>query len=665
MEPLSDERLTLLDDFPPVSEEEWRARIEKDLRGADFDERLVWHTLDDFGVQPYYRESDQSDVQHASPLRSEGQTVTVRQDIAIHDLDDARSMLSDALDRGAGAIGIVPSVAGQAHGVVLSTVADVRQLLNGVDFDAAAWHLTGGRAALPLLTALRDVARSRGADLGALRGSIDFDPLAEGVTQSALSATDFDVLAGLLSESGDLSGEFKLITIDTRPYHDAGASAGQELAFAIAALSETLAQLTERGHEALDVARRIHLIIPVGTSYFVEIAKLRALRLLVQQVFSAYGIPTNRITPPVQATTSWWSETVYDPHVNMLRATTEAAAAIIGGADTIAVRPFDALFNAPNNFAQRIARNTPLVLQHEAYLHRVADPAAGSYYVEQLTDKLGETAWSLFQEIERHGGLMEALQAGLIQDRVKTTRDQRLNDVAMRRRVLLGTNQYPNLEEQRLDDLSDAASPVPSDGEVSAVSLDRHAPLASIRDALVEGATLKDTVAALQPQDVTSIDPLPRIRGAEAFEALRLATERHAAATGRTPLVFLLPVGKPAWRSARANFARNFFGCAGLVVQEHLGFDTPEEGADAALDAGADIVVICSSDKEYAEVAPAACARLQDADEVPLVVVAGDPSKLPEDDLRAAGVNDFVHMGSPHLETLTTYQDRLGIPRDH
>jgi methylmalonyl-CoA mutase len=191
--------------------------------------------------------------------------------------------------------------------------------------------------------------------------------------------------------------------------------------------------------------------------------------------------------------------------------------------------------------------------------------------------------------------------------------------------------------------------------------IDRDTPLGALRAALMNGDTVQGATAGLAAEDAVPIEPLLRIRGAETFEVLRLATERYAEATGRTPLVFLLPVGKPAWRSARANFARNFFGCAGLAVEEHLGFDTPEEGADAALDAEADVVVVCSSDKEYAELTPAACARLQDADEVPLVVVAGDPGKLPAEDLREAGVDDFIHLGTPLLEALASYQERLGI----
>ena len=405
----------------------------------------------------------------------------------------------------------------------------------------------------------------------------------------------------------------------------------------------------------------MHLIVPVGTSYFMEIAKLRALHLLVQQVFAAYGITPDLITPPIQATTSRWSETVYDPYVNMLRATTETAAAVIGGSTTVTVRPFDAAYNAPSDFSSRIARNTPLVLQHEAYLHRVADPAAGSYYVEQLTDKLGQTAWTLLQEIERAGGLVAALRAGTVQGQIREVRERRLDDVSLRRRVLLGTNQYPNLDETRLDDVTDGSVPTPERGTSSSVAIDADAPLASLKHALANGATVADVVAALESGDASSIDPLPPIRGAEAFERLRLATERYAETRGRPPLVFLLPVGKPAWRSARANFARNFFGCAGFAVQEHLGFDTPEEGAEAALDAEADIVVVCSSDAEYPDVVPPACDRLQSENDAPLIVVAGSPDKLPAADLRAAGVDDFIHLGTPLLEALKTYQERLGI----
>jgi methylmalonyl-CoA mutase len=301
----------------------------------------------------------------------------------------------------------------------------------------------------------------------------------------------------------------------------------------------------------------------------------------------------------------------------MLRTQTEAMSAALGGADSITVEPFDAIFRDPDNFSERIARNQQLLLMEESHLDKVADPGAGSYYIEELTAMIARKAWSLFLETENEGGFLAAMQKGTIQNKINTAASARKGDVGKRREILLGTNQYPNFREQ-------------------------NAPEADA------GRLFSDATPSAEDQ-VTRLIPS---RGAEEFEKLRLATE-HA---NRRPLAFMLTVGNPSMRRARAQFSSNFFACAGYQVKDNNGFDTVAEGIQAALEAKADIIVICSSDDEYATVAPEALSLTKGQ---AVIVVAGAPPCI--DELKAAGLEHFISVRSDMLETLQMFNRILGI----
>ncbi len=663
--PLGDATDTLFAEFPPTSTDEWDAKIQEDLGGKDYEKVLIWDSIEGVRLQPYYRREDLDTVEHrdllplADRTEAPANTWRIRQDIANPDLEAAQEHAATALGRGVTDLGfIVRPRDGHLHGVPIQSQDDLDQLLAEIPLEETPLHFQSGAAGIPLLAMLLNTANRRGAARSALTGSIDFDPAAGLLKEDLRSPERAYDLATRLADQAKPMDAFSTLAIDMRPYHAAGGSAVQQLGFALAALSELLAQATDRGCSADAVRRALHLIVPVGTSFFVEIGKLRALRLLLPQVLEAYE--AEGALPLLQATTAWRDQTVYDPHVNMLRATTAATAAVVGGCDVLTVRPFDEAFEAPDAFAYRIARNTQLILKHEAHFDVVADPAAGAYYVEQLTDQLAEKAWALFQNVEAQEGLLAALRSGWVQEQICSVQSTRQKEVAERERVLVGTNHYPDLDEARRAALPDESDDPPL--QHTNVSLDLHdaaSPLATIRQAVDEVATLGDVVHALRA-GTSEIDSLPLQRTAEPFETLRLRTETYAAEQDRAPTVFLLPIGHPSWRSARATFARNFFGVAGFDIVENLRFDTPEEGARAALEANADVVVICSSDAEYAEVTPPVCSTLHDAGSDALIVVAGYPSDQIVA-LEEAGVDGFIHKRSPLLDTLADYQQRLGI----
>lgn len=648
---------SLFDAFPPVGTEAWIKRIAEDLRGAD-PETLRWHDFDGLAVRPFYRAEDLDGLSHKTPIFRRERPVVVRQDLTASDLGAANQLAHEAVASGVAALGLISRVeADHLLGLPLLRAEDMAQLLDGVPLDRISFHLDAGIASPAVLAMWLQEAERRETGYDTLAGSLIYDPLALLAARDSFDVDGaFDVLGGLLADHR-LPAAFRRVNIDVRPYHEAGATSAQSLTYAIGALAETMDQCISRGLTAQQIADQVQFIVPVGTSFFIEIARLRALRLLAAQVFEAFKVEAR---PQVQAVTDARSMTIYDPHVNMLRNTTRAAAAILGGCDVVTVVPHDGAYASENAFADRMARNTAHILQHEAHLHAVDDPAAGSYYIETLTDLLARRAWEHFQEIEAAGGMRAALTRGIVQETIAATQTRRADAFAHRKNVLVGTNQYPNPDETRRDDIkvSDALALAASS---RTWTLDPDKTLETLQDALREGATLADLVAALPSDNGITVAPLLPKRDAEPFEELRVATEQFAALTGHQPTVFLLAFGHPAWRTARATFARNFFGCAGFAIEEPGAFEWPEAGAQAAAKSDAEIVVLCSADDAYEAAAPVVAQQFDEAASPPVLVVAGDPKKLPEATLREAGVDDFIYLGTPLLDTLRQYHEQLGL----
>ncbi len=659
----------LFTDFAPVSDAEWLSKIRSDLRGGDPDALLTWNSLEGIHPRAYYRTSDRDTVPHRSAVPIATSAVApanawrIRMDVAHPDLNAARQQLHDALDADVLDLGLAPRTEDGQRGLPLHRASDLERLLDDVDLTKAAIHCTGGVAAPPLWAMLRHLALQRDMTVSELQGSTDFDPVAA-LSRHHMSGADRALqLAADLVRSASDTPSARLLSIDLRPYHEAGASAVQEIGTALGALSETLVQLRERGVAPQAVASTLQWIVPVDTSYFVAIAKLRALRLLIPQVFGPFGVDVEPTAPVIQAVTSRRSETRYGPYVNLLRGTTEAASAVIGGCDVLTVRPFSAAFAPPSDFAQRLARNTQHILHAESHLNHVADPAAGSYYIERMTDQLAQNAWSFFQTIESDGGLLDALRDGTVQQHIADVRTQRMDRVANQEQVFVGTNHYPDPGEQRPPSEPDLADAPPLERSDRSIDWPAGTTLSALQEAVSERATLGDMLEALRGSGTPALHALPSVRLAEPFEALRLRTAQWAEEHNGPPHVVVLPMGDPAMGSARATFARNVLGVAGFAIDEHIPFNTPEAAAREAAEASADIVVLCSANEAYPELAPALCNALAEAGIDPLVLIAGH---LPEhqDDLEAAGVDGFIHADRPLLDTLEDVQQQLGLLSD-
>jgi methylmalonyl-CoA mutase len=457
-------------------------------------------------------------------------------------------------------------------------------------------------------------------DTDTVRGSIDFDPMGQLATTGGFyfsEKSDFDNADKmLLAAVNELTG-LRVLPVNSYLFGNAGASAVQELGIGLSMAAEYMARLSEAGHDITDVAQNIQWNLGVGSSYFMEIAKVRAARVLFSHLLSAFD-GRNEKPVYIHSVTTDWNKTLYDAHVNMLRLTAEGMAAVLGGCNSLLVKPFDAAFREPDEFSERIARNTQAILKEEAYLDKVADPAAGSYYIESLTNSLVEHAWQHFLDIEDKGGYVKAFVSGYIGSDIKATGEQRRQAVATRREILLGTNQYPNVQDAMKEEMVDEIA--------------FHLP---------------------EPAAEPLAEPLFMGRAALEFEKLRLATENF---TKGRPKVFMLTYGNPAMRLARSQFAGNFFACAGYEIIDNRGFCSAEEGVESALKAGTDVIVVCSSDEEYPEIAPEVFERVKGK---AIVVVAGAPACM--DDLKKAGITEFIHVRSNVLETLKQFHHKLGI----
>ena len=610
----------LFQEFPSVSTSEWEDIIMKDLKGADYDKKLIWKTKEGISIKPYYRAEDIENISHMGTFPGQFPYVRgnvtnnnnwlIRQDIIVENVTEANEKALFVLGRGVESLGFMLTKK--------LSVEEFRTLLIGIIPESLEINLVCDSHHEEILKNFIAALKEKETDLSRLRGSITCNPFTEMVLTGVI--TDTQEAKSLINLTKELP-KFRTLVVHGSIFHNSGSSATEELGFSLATAAEYLNQLTDKGISIDELAPKMRFDFAVGGNYFMEIAKIRAARILWAKMVAAYNPKNLKIAQMfVHSTTSSWNKTVYDSYVNMLRTSTEAMSSVIGGTDSLTVNAFDEAFQTPNEFGERIARNQQLLLKEESYLDKVADPAAGSYYIETLTASIAEEAWKIFLATEEKGGFIEAFKAGFVQDSIYATAQKRDQDIANRKEIFLGTNQFPNFNEKlelNLDqDIFEAA----------------------------DFSSKKTRIKTLKPY-----------RGAQAFEVLRYKTDLFAK-THKRPLAFMLTYGNVGMRKARATFASNFFACAGFEVRDNNGFKSAEEGVKAAKSAKAEIVVICSSDEEYAELAPAVKAIAGDA----IVVVAGYPKEIMED-LKAKGIKHFIHVKSNVLETLSGFQKQLNI----
>ena len=618
---MADNKEKLFDQFPPISTEEWRAKVEVDLKGADFNKKLVWRTNEGFNVQPMYRAEDIKDLKTTDSLPGEYPFVRgtktdndwyVRQEIEVSCPKEANEKALEILGKGVTSLGFTLKEDIDVEGI--------KTLLSGIDVAKVEINFNCcPNKALQLATDLVAYIKAANAT-DTFKGAIGFDPFRRLLKHGKDFPKDIkEIAVALVEVAADVKG-LRVLAVNSDKLCNAGAYIYQELGYALSWGNEWMSMLTDAGVDSTEVAKNIKFNMGISSNYFMEIAKFRAARMLWAQIVKQYEPKCDcACKMNVHATTSEFNQTIFDAHVNLLRSQTESMSAALAGVDSITVTPFDKQFKTPDDFSERIARNQQLLLKEESHLDKIVDPAGGSYYVETLTMSIANEAWKLFLEVEEKGGFYAALKAGQVQAAVNESSDKRHTDVARRKESLLGTNQFPNFNEIAKDKIE-------CEGGKCCCGHN-------------SGAEESDAVEALK-----------NTRAASEFEALRLETER----SGKRPKVFMLTIGNLAMRLARSQFSANFFACAGYQIIDNLGFETVQQGIDAAVEKQADVVVLCSSDDEYATFAPEAYKALARRAEF---VVAGAPAC--SDDLKAIGITEFVNVRSNVLETLKAFNAQL------
>ena len=608
----------LFTEFPPVPTEKWEEVITADLKGADYERKLVWKTGEGFNVRPYYRAENLEGIKFLGSQAGEFPYVRgthahnrwrVHQTVSVVCPKEANAEALKILNAGVDSLGFCIASAD-------FSAADLDMLLKDICIPAVEITFCGEKMANVAELVLAKVEKE-GIAKEDVRIAFCIDPLVKGLSSKGdFCSPNGEKCIARIVELMHKTKEYKhvrIVTVAGQTFGNSGSTIVEELAFTLSAGHDYLVRLTDAGLDVDAAARKLRFSFSVSSNYFMEIAKFRAARMLWANIVKGYGPAKNcACKMQIHAETSRWNQTVYDPYVNMLRGTTEAMSATIAGVHSLEVMPFDASFENPTEFSKRIARNVELLLKNESHFDQVVDPAGGSYYVENLTQSIAAEAWKLFLEIEEKGGYTEAYKAGLIVERIKASAAAKDKNIATRRQTLLGANQYPNFTEV-------------AGKEITAESVTRKQ---------AEGNVL-----------------VP-YRGAMAFEEMRLQVDR----SGKEPKAFMLTCGNLGMARARSQFSCNFFACAGIKVIDNTYFKSIEEGAKAALESKAQIVVVCASDDDYAEAAPKVKELLGGK---AILVVAGAPACAPE--LEAQGITNFINVKSNVLETLKFYLKEMGI----
>jgi methylmalonyl-CoA mutase len=623
---MSSPKTKLFDEFPPITPEQWEQIVISDLKGADYEKKLISRTIDGIPIKPYYTSKDTAEYHFTETNPGEfpflrgndsKHSHEIRQTVFVEDYPTTAVKAGEIIGKGADSVEFVLC---RKENI---TVEDFEILLSGIDMTKNPVHLRAARYSADILDSFVLYCKKKYQSPEQIKGSLNFDILGF----QAISGKALPELSLFTKTKSDIESalktipNFKLITVNGLFFRDAGASPVQELAFAFSSAVEYLHHATEAGLRAEQIIPRIAFSFGTGSDYFVEIAKIRAARVVWAKIAETYcpdNIEAAKMT--IHSTTCNRNKTVYDPHVNILRTTTEAMSAILGGTDSLTVRPFDSVYKTPDDFSERIARNIQIILKEEAYFDKSTDVAGGAYFIEYLTQAIIEKTWNLFLELENAGGYSQSLKKEIIQNIIGDSVQKQMMNIAGRREILLGTNQYADASEK------------------AERNIDRN---------VLNKEHFKNAYFDFKP--------LTKFRGAAEFEDIRLKTENAE----KRPKVFLLTIGNPAMRKARASFAANFFACAGFEIIDNTGFKTIAEGVEAAMSKNADITVLCGADDEYPNYVQEAYALLKDKS---VFVVAGYPTDSIEN-LKAIGISNFIHIKSNIVEDLKKYQNQLTVKK--
>ena len=695
-----------LDEFTPPTDEEWKAACEALLKGAPFEKKMFTKTYEGITFDPMYTRKHTEDILPKGVMPGMGDYLRgvdaagyIGKPWGIAQACDEtlpaenNELLRHEHDKGATIYHIVLDTASRTGvdarqaetvgdtGTSVTTVEDMHVLLTGLDLAKFPLYVYAGANAVPLLALVAAARRASGEDMAEVRGIVGADPIgalaADGKLPASLDA-HYDSLAAAARWATVNAPHLRTVFVRSDVYSNGGANDVQEVASVLATVTAYLRALCERGLTIDEAASQIAFAFSMGANFFLQIAKLRAVRPLWAQIVGAFGGSAEAQKMRIHARPALFFKTIYDPYVNMLRNTTEIFSGVVGGIDSFESAPFDEPIRKGDEFSRRIARNVQIMLQEEFGLLQPIDPAGGSWAVETLTRQMKEKIWAEFQRIEKEGGIIAALRAGSLQESVAAVLAARFKNADLRRDRIVGNNMYPNMTETLLETRAEdtAALKAQRTADIDAYLSDidvkhRDEALASLRqahsvdhavEAALAGATIAELMTAVTEgngaETVTAIAPH---RWSERFEALRQRTEEYKAEKNDNVKIFLANMGPIPQHKARADFTTGFLQVGAFEVLGNDGFKTVEEAADAARASGADAVVICSTDATYPEIVPALAPKLHEVLPKARVFLAGAAPKDLLETYKEAGIDEYISVRANCYEILESLQKQKGM----
>lgn len=589
----------IFSEFTPVTKQQWIEKVNADLKGEDFNRKLVWKTLNNIDFQPFYNENDTLDF--LTNTGENAQALVNYRNIEVLSAESGNNLALKAINEGV--TGLLFNI---KHTISVDT------LLKGVNLNKVAVSFVLKNDIVKFAKDFFTFAEQNVINNKSLKGYFDLGFISNYVTKGSIDNNLFEVLANL-SKLGNEFPNFKTITVSGTAYLDSGSNQVQEVAYTLNSCVYLIEQLSFKDIDAQSVFNNLHIQLAIGSEYFIEIGKFRAFNSLLHEVAKKYGI-TN-FNHSLTAITSIWSKSVTDAHTNLLRATTEAMSAILGNVDGVLIDAYDKAFNEASDFSNRIATNISTILKEESYFGNVANPVDGSYYIEEVSTKIAEKALVLFKEIEAEGGFYQAFESELIQTQIAEIRQEKIKLISQRRLPMVGVNKYPNLMES-------------VSSKVLADASEANSKLLTPRRASLE------------------------------IEALRKVTEQFVEATGKRPKVELTSFGNLTMRKARAAFSYDFIGVSGFEVLQEKSYDTVQQAAETSAKSNADVVIICSSDADYDEQALAFVEIFRRINSEKVLLLAGNPINIIEA-LTKAGLDGCIHLKSDVIQIIASVQKKI------
>ncbi|MBT8307616.1 MAG: methylmalonyl-CoA mutase subunit beta [Maribacter sp.] len=596
---MNDSRKLLFSEFSPVTKQEWMEKVRIDLKGADFEKKLVWKNLNKIKIQPFYNAEDKQE--YINNTGENSQSLINYRSITVNSAKDGNKLALKAIEEG-------------INGLLFTFEKEIsaNQLLAGIDLKEIAVSFILRTNVIEFASEFFALVQDRNISSENLHGFIDTEVISNYLTKGNIGENQFGDAAKLI-KSATVYPNYKVVTVSGSEYLDSGANQVQEVAYTLNSLVFLIENLIERDITVQEIFNNLNFKLGIGSEYFVEIGKFRALNSLLNEVASKYGVPEQDYS--ILAKTSIWSKSVTDPHTNLLRATTEAMSAILGNVDGILIDAFDKEFSEPSEFSDRIAGNITTILKEESYLGKVANPVDGSYYIEEVSAKIAAKALEVFKAVELNGGFYKSFESELIQTQIAEIRQEKIKLISQRRLPMVGVNKYPNLMES-------VASSVLSAGE-------------------------QHNTRLLRPR-----------RASLEIEAIRKKTEELVEKTKKRPVVELASFGNLTMRKARAAFAYDFIGVSGFTVLQEQSYASPLEAAEQSAKSDSNVVVICSSDEDYNESALNYVKTFRALNSEKVLILAGNPTNI-IDDLTEAGLDGCVHIKSDVITTLSGIQNKI------